>query len=324
LPVAALCGVLLAVPEVGAQSRSPTDSYPMRPIRIVVPFPPGAGTDIIARAIGQVLSEAWRQPAIVDNRTGAGGTIGSDIVAKANPDGYTLLLGNVSTLALAPSLNPKLPYVPLRDFAPITLITTSHNVLVIHPSVAATSVKDLIALARAKPKHLTYGSSGSGTTSHLGGALFAHMAGVELLHVPYKGSAPAHVDLLAGQLHLSFSTIVTTLNFIKTGRLKGLAVTSLTRSPLLPDLPTVAEAALPGFEVLVWQGIVAPGGTARAIVVKLNQEIAKTLHGQQMSEQFARQGLQAVGNSPEAFAAFIKSETEKWGKVIRLTGARVE
>jgi tripartite-type tricarboxylate transporter receptor subunit TctC len=289
-----------------------------------VPFPPGAGTDIIARLIAQVLGEAWRQTVIVDNRPGAGGTIGSDIVAKTNPDGYTLLLGNISTLALAPSLYPKLPYVPLRDFAPITLVTTSHNVLVTHPSVPANSVKELIALARAKPGYLTYGSSGSGTTSHLGGALFAHMAGVELVHVPYKGSAPAHVDLLAGQLHLSFSTIVTTLNFIKTGRLKGLAVTSLTRSTLLPNLPTVAEAGLPGFEVLVWQGIVTPGGTPRPVVFKLNQEIAKSLHGPQMREQLAKQGLEAVGNSPEQFSAFIKSETEKWARVIRLTGAKAE
>jgi tripartite-type tricarboxylate transporter receptor subunit TctC len=183
--------VLLPVGGNAAQGSTATaDGYPARPIRIVVPFPPGAGTDIIARLIAQVLSEAWRQSVIVDNRTGAGGTIGSDIVAKANPDGYTLLLGNVSTLALAPTLHPKLPYVTLRDFAPITLVTTSHNVLVTHPSVPANSVKELIALAKAKPGFLTYGSSGSGTTSHLGGALFAHMAGVELVHVPYKGSAP--------------------------------------------------------------------------------------------------------------------------------------
>lgn len=321
---AALCGILLAIPFTGAESRSPEESYPSRPIRIVVPFPPGAGTDVIARVIGQVLNETWRQPVVVDNRAGAGGTIGSDIVAKASPDGYTLLLGNISTLALAPSLYPKLPYAPLSDFAPITLITTSHNVLVTHPSVPAVSVKELIALARAKPRHYTYGSAGSGTTSHLGGALFAHMAGIELLHVPYKGSAPAHVDLLAGQLHFSFSTIVTTLGFIKGGRLRALAVTSLKRSALLPDLPTIAEAGLPRFEVLVWQGIVAPRGTPRAVVARLNQEIAKALQGPQMREQLARQGLQAVGNSPEAFGAFIQSETEKWGKVIRLTGAKIE
>jgi len=317
----ALCATPSWVADVMAQSAV---DYPSRPIRIVVPFPPGAGTDIIARAVGQVLGEAWRQPVIVDNRTGAGGTIGSDIVAKASPDGYTLLLGNVSTLALAPSLNPKLPYVPLRDFAPITLITTSHNVLVTHPSVPARSVGELIVLARAKPRYLTYGSSGSGTTSHLGGALFAHMAGVELVHVPYKGSAPAHVDLLAGQLHLSFSTLVTTLNFIKNDRLRGLAVTSLKRSTLLPSLPTVSEAGLPGFEVLVWQGMVAPARTPAPIVERLNQEIARSLRSRQMSEQFARQGLEAVGNRPGAFADFIKSETEKWGKVIRLTGATVE
>jgi tripartite-type tricarboxylate transporter receptor subunit TctC len=323
---AAVTALLALAPASGAAAqaeKAPSDGYPARPIRIVVPFPPGAGTDIIARMLAQVLGEAWRQTVIVDNRTGAGGTIGSDIVAKASPDGYTLLLGNVSTLALAPSLYPKLPYVPLRDFAPITLITTSHNVLVTHPSVPANSVKELIALAKARPGQLTYGSAGSGTTSHLGGALFAHMAGVQLVHVPYKGSAPAHVDLLAGQLQLSFSTIVTTLPFIKSGRLKGLAVTSLNRSPLLPHLPTVAET-LPGFEVLVWQGIVAPAAAPRAIIARLNQEIAKSLHGPHMREYLAKQGLEAVGNTPEEFAAFIQSETGKWGKVIRLTGARAE
>ena len=211
----------------------------------------------------------------------------------------------------------------MRDFAPITLITTSHNVLVTHPSVPANSVKELIALAKARPGQLTYGSAGSGTTSHLGGALFAHMAGVQLVHVPYKGSAPAHVDLLAGQLQLSFSTIVTTLPFIKSGRLKGLAVTSLNRSPLLPHLPTVAET-LPGFEVLLLQGIVAPAAAPRAIIARLNQEIAKSLHCPHMREYLAKQGLEAVGNTPEEFAAFIQSETGKWGKVIRLTGAKAE
>ena len=316
----------LLAPYVFAQTAlgAEATSYPNRPIRIVVPFPPGAGTDIIGRAIAQALNEAWQQSLVVDNRPGAGGTIGSDIVAKSTPDGYTLLLGNISTLALAPHLYKKLPYAPLRDFSPITLITTSHNILVVHPSVPAKTVKELIALAKARPRQLNYGSAGSGTTSHLGGALFASMAGVELTHVPYKGSGPSLTDLIAGQLQLSVGTIATTLAHIRAGRLRALGVTSLKRSPLLPDLPTIAEAALPGFEVLVWQGIVAPAGTPKPVVGKLNGQIVKSLHTSEMKRRLESQGLEPVGNTPEQFAAFIRTETDKWGKVVREAGAKVD
>ncbi len=316
--------LLLGVAQQALAQPSKSDTYPARPIRIIVPFTPGAGTDIIGRAIGQALTDAWQHSVVVDNRPGAGGTIGSDIVAKSTPDGYTLLLGNISTLALAPSLYEKLPYVPLRDFAPITLITTSHNVLVVHPSVPAKSVKELIALAKTKPRQLNYGSAGSGTTSHLGGALFASMAGVELTHVPYKGSGPSLTDLIAGQLQLSVGTIATTLPHIRAGRLRALGVTSLKRSPLLPDLPTIAEAALPGFEVLVWQGIVAPAGTPKPVVDKLNGQIVKSLHTSEMKRRLEGQGLEPVGNTPGQFAAFIKAETEKWGKIIKAAGAKVD
>ena len=299
--------------------------YPARSIRIIVLFTPGAGTDIVGRAIAHALNEAWKQSIVVDNRPGAGGTIAGELVAIANPDGYTLLLGNVSTLAIAPVLNPRLSYDPLRDFAPVTLITTSENVLVLHPSVPAASVKELIGYAKANPGKLNYGSSGSGTTSHLGGAMFASMAGVEMTHVPYKGSGPMLTDLLSGQLQLAFSSVPTALPQIKSGRLRALAVTLLARSSTLPNLPTVEEAAgLKGFEISLWQGIVAPAATPRAIVQKLNQQIAASLRTPDLKSKLTAQGLDVVGNTPEQFTAYIREEIEKWTKVVKVSGARAD
>jgi len=321
LAAAVAWAAVAAQPAAGAQSDA--QRYPTRPVRIIVPFPPGAGTDIVGRAVAQSLTEAWSHSLVVDNRPGAGGTIAGEIVSKSTPDGYTLMLGNVSTLAIARGLYPKLAYDPLRDFAPITLITTSENVIVLHPSVKPNSVKELIAYAKANPGKLNYGSSGSGTTSHLGGAMFASMAGVEMTHVPYKGSAPMLTDLLSGQLQLAFSSVPTALPHIKSGRLKPLAVTRLARSATLPDLPTVHET-LPGFDISLWQGIVAPAGTPRAIVMKLNQQIAKSLHTPGLKSKLAAQGLDAVGNSPEQFAAYMKSEADKWAKIIKASGARAD
>ena len=306
-------------------ANAPAQDYPVRPIRIIVPFTAGAGVDIVARAVGASLTEAWKQSMVIDNRPGAGGTIAGELVARANPDGYTLMLGNVSTLAIAPALNPKLSYHPLRDFASITLITNSENVLVLHASVPATTVKELIAYAKANPRKLNYGSSGNGTSSHLGGAMFASMAGVEMTHVPYKGSGPMLTDLLAGQLQLSFSSVPTALPHIKSGRLRALAVTLLARSATLPDLPTVQEAAgLKGFEISLWQGIVAPAATPRTIVLKLNQQIAASLRTPDLKNKLTAQGMEVVGNSPEQFAAYIREEIEKWTRVVKSSGARVE
>ncbi len=308
-----------------ACSVAEAQDYPARPIRIIVPFTPGAGVDIVARAIAQSLNEAWKQSIVVDNRPGAGGTIAGDLVARASADGYTLMLGNVSTLAIAPALNPKLPYSPLRDFAPITLITTSENVLVLHPTVPATSMREFIAYAKANPRKLNYGSSGNGTTSHLGGVMFASMTGTEMTHVPYKGSGPMLTDLLAGQLQLSFSSVPTALPHIKSGRLRALAVTLLARSSVLPDLPTVQEAAgLKGFEISLWQGIVAPAATPRAIVMKLNKQIAASLRTPDIKGKLTVQGLDAVGNTPEQFGAYIRDEIAKWTKVVLASGARAE
>ena len=300
------------------------DSYPSRSVRIIVPFPPGSGTDIIGRIVGQALSDAWKQPFVVDNRPGAGGTIGSDIVAKAQPDGHTLLLGNVSTLAIAPNLYRKLPYDPVRDFAPITLITTMNSVLVVHPSVPARSLREFVALAKAKPRSLNYGSAGSGTTGHLGAELFKSLAGMDMVHVPYKGSGPALTDLLAGQVQVMFGTIATVLPHVRAGKLRVLGVTSLKRADLLPDVPSINEALLPGFEVEVWQAIVAPARTPDAIIAKLNAEIVRSLRASAMKEQLTSQGLEAVGNSPKEFGEFIRRENAKWGKVVKASGATVD
>lgn len=308
-----------------ACANAAAQDYPARPIRIVVPFTAGAGTDIVARAIGVSLTEAWKQSIVVDNRPGAGGTIAGEMVARASPDGYTLMLGNVSTLAIAPALNPKLSYQPLRDYAPITLITSSENVIVLHPSVPVATVKELIAYAKANPRKLNYGSSGNGTSSHLGGAMFASAVGVEMTHVPYKGSGPMLTDLLSGQLQLSFSSVPTALPHIRSGRLRALAVTLLDRSATLPELPTVQEAAgLKGFEISLWQGIVAPVATPRAIVMKLNQQIAANLRTPGLRDKLTAQGMIAIGNSPEQFSAYIRDEIAKWTRVVRESGARAE
>ena len=316
----AACSILVL-----ASGASDAQTYPTRPIRIIVPFPPGAGTDIVARAMAYALHEALKQTIVVDNRPGAGGTIAGELVARATPDGYTLMLGNVSTLAIARALYPKLPYDPLRDLAPVTLITTSENVLVVHPSVPVSSVKELIAHAKANPRKLNYGSSGSGTTSHLGGEMFEWMAGVSMTHVPYKGSAPMLTDLLAGQLQLAFSSVPTALPHIKSGRLRPLAVTLRSRSPILPDLPTVQEAAgLKGFEISLWQGLVAPAGTPAPVIARLQQEIAASLKTPDLRSKLTAQALNPVGSSPEDFARYIRDEIEKWTRVVKASGARVE
>jgi tripartite-type tricarboxylate transporter receptor subunit TctC len=320
-----VCSLLVAASWVlpGAATAA-DDAYPSKTVRIIAPFPPGSGVDIIARVVGQALTEAWKQSFIVENRAGAGGTIGSDIAAKAPPDGYTLLLGNVSTLAIAPNLYRKLPYDPVRDFTPITLITWMNSVLVVHPSVPARSLRELVALAKSKPRGLTYASAGSGTTGHLGAELFKSLAGIDMLHVPYKGSGPALVDLLAGQTQVMFATIATSLPHIKGGKLRALGVTSLRRAPLLPEVPSINEALLPGYEVIVWQGIVAPARTSDAVIAKLNAEVVKSLRTPAMKDQLSSQGLDAVGNSPREFAEYIRTENVKWAKVVKASGATVD
>ncbi len=306
------------------QAGTAADAYPAKPIRFVVAFPPGGGTDIIARSIAQKLSDRLAQQVVVDNRPGAGGNIGTDIVAKAAPDGYTMLMGSAGPLAINASLFASMPFDPVRDLAPVTLAASTPNVLVVHPSLKAATVKELIALARAHPGGINFASSGHGTPAHLAGELFNSMAGVKLVHVPYKGAAPALADLLGGQVQLMFSTMPPALPHVKDGKLRALAVTSAKRSPAAPDLPTVDEIALPGFEANTWHGAMVPARTPAAIVARLNREIVAILHLPDVVERFSSQGAEALGSTPEEFAAYIRSETLKWAKVVRDSGAKAE
>jgi len=303
-----------------AASEASAQSYPNRPVRILVPFPAGAGVDIVARMLGLPLTDTWGQATVVDNRPGAGGTIACELAAKAAPDGYTLLLGNISTFAMAPSLYKKVNYDPVQSFAPVTLVNTSANVLVAHPGLPATTTQALIALAKAKPGQINYASAGSGTSPHLAAELFKSMAGVELVHVPYKGSPQALTDLLGGQTQIMFASLVSALPHIRQQRLRALGVTSLKRAAALPELPAISEAGLRGYDVSVWMGIVAPAGTSPAIIAQLNRQIAAILQSPDIRERLAVQGLEAASNSPAEFRTYIASEVHKWAVVIKQAG----
>ncbi len=299
------------------------ESYPVRPIRMVVPQSPGGANDLTARLIAPRLAERLGQSVVVDNRPGAASLVGTELVAKAAPDGYTLLVAP-SSLTTIPSMYRYVPFDPVRDFAPVTTLSSYPNLVVVHPSVPANSVKDLIALAKAKPGTLNYASGGTGTGTHLGAELFKATAGVDIVHVPYKGGGPAVTALLGGQVHLYFGPIATVLLPVKVGKLKALAVTSAGRSPVVPDLPSVAEAGLPGFEQITWNGLLAPARTPRAIVNKLNSEVNAILKTHAVRERFAAEGVAPGGISPEAFAAMIRNEIAKWARVIRQAGIRSE
>jgi tripartite-type tricarboxylate transporter receptor subunit TctC len=314
----AIVGLLFAASWVAAQS------YPAKPIRIIVPFPAGGIADLFGRVIGQKFSEAWGQPVVVDNRPGAGGNIGAEIVAKSPPDGYTLVTGSIGTHAVNVSLFSKLPYDPIRDFAPVSLIMEAEGLLVVHPSVPARSVKDLIALARSRPGQLSYASAGHGTAAHLAGELFKSMAKVDMVHVPYKGNVPAITDLIAGQTSLLFATMPTVLPQVQAGRLRALAVTSSARSPAAPQLPTIAEAALPGYSVTNWIGIFAPAGTPREVVLKLNGEIVRTMQAPDIQKRLLNEGAKFTPWSPDQFASFVNAELAKWAKVVKEAGIRVD
>lgn len=298
--------------------------YPSKPIRIVAPFPPGGPADILSRIIGHKLSQSWGQQVIVDNRPGAGGNIGADLVAKAAPDGYTLLLGFVGTHAINASLYAKMPYDNVKDFEPVSQVAVVTIMLVVHPSVPASSIKELIALAKSKPGQLTFGSPGNGTPQHLAGQLFNTMAGVDMLHVPYKGAVPALTDLVGGQISMIFSSMPPALPLVKTGKIRALGVTSATRSPAAPAIPTITESGLPGYEVKNWYGILAPRGTPKEIVSMLSVEIVKILNMPDVKESLAVQGAEPVTGTPEQFATYIKEETQKWAKIVKNSGARLD
>src|SRR5260221_1926566 len=299
-------------------------TYPGKPIRYVVPFQPGGTTDILGRIVAAHLQEAWKQPVVVDNRPGAGGAVGAEMTAKSAPDVYTIMGGTVSTHAINASVYEKLPYDPIRDFAPVTLLATQPNMLVVHPSIPATSVKELVALLKANPDKYTYSTSGNGTSAHLSGELFKSMTGTRMQHVPYKGSPAAIADAMSGQVSMSFDNISTAYPQAKAGKLRALAVTTAKRSSLAPEVPTFAESGLPGYELGSWHGVFAPAGTPKEIVAKLNAEIVRGIQSAATPQKLAALGVEAVGTSGDAFAAFLRAEVPKWAKVVRESGAKAE
>jgi tripartite-type tricarboxylate transporter receptor subunit TctC len=311
-------GALFALPT-AAQSQS----YPVKPIRLVVPFAPGGGTDIIARLISQQLGEALGQPVVADNRGGAGSTLGTEIVAKAPADGYTLLLGNIS-LAFNATLYQKLSYDALRDLAPVTLVAVQPNILVIHPSVPAKTFKDFVAVARASPGKYTYASAGVGSGTHLAAELLKMLTKTDLVHVPYKGTGPALNDLIGGQVHMMVSTFASALPHAKSGRLRALAVTTAKRSNAAPEVPTLIESGVAGFEYSTWYGLLAPAGVRKDTVQKLNAVAKQVLARDDVKQKFEAQGVDALWNTPAEFSAYLKSETAKWAKVVKATGAKAE
>ncbi len=312
--------VLMFAPAVAA-----AQNYPVRPIRSIVPFPAGGAADLVSRLFAQQLSDDLGQQVVVDNRGGASGIIGLVIAARAAPDGYTLVQAGSTNFAIGPALSADLPYDPVKDFTPIALLASAPNSLSGHPSVPAQSIQELIALAKARPGQITFASPGTGTTSHIFGELFIHMAGVKLLHIPYKGGGPAFVELLGGHVQLLFGALSTSLPSIKAGKLRGYGVTSARRSPVAPDLPTIAEAGVPGYEALQWFGIAAPAGTASAIIVKLNGAFVAMLQTQAMKDRLLHAGLEAAApNTPAEFAVFIRKEVATWGRVARDAGIRVQ
>ena len=317
------CWAIAALLAVFAQNAF-AQAYPTHSIRLVVPFPAGGTTDILARAAAQKLSESLGQAVVVDNRPGAAGNIGADLVAKSAPDGYTLLMGTVGTHAINPSLYAKMPYDHVKDFVPVVLVAGVPNVLAVYPAFPVNSVAELIALAKAKPGTINFASSGSGTSIHMSGELFKSMAGVDMTHVPYKGSAPALTDLMGGQVQIMFDNLPSALPLIKAGKLRAIAVTSLKRAPALPDVPTISESGLPGFEASSWFGVLAPAGTPAPIVAKINADVNKWLQSPEAREQMLAQGANAAGGTPEQFAAHIRAETEKWAKVVKASGAKAD
>ena len=303
---------------------SHAQAWPSKPIRWIVPFAPGGTTDILARTIAEKLTPALGKPVIVENNPGAGGSVGATQTAKAAPDGYTIMGGTISTHAINASLYKQLPYDPVKDFVPITLIARVPNLLVVNPEVPAKSVKELIALLKANPGKYTFASSGNGTSQHLSGELFKSMAGVDMQHIPYKGSPPALQDVVGGQVTMTFDNITTAWPLAKAGKLRALAVTTAKRSPIAPDVPTLAESGLAGYEVGSWQGVFAPAGTPPDVVKRLNTEIVKIINMPDVRAKLEALGAEPVGNSSDEFATIVKSEVAKWAKVVKESGAHVD
>ena len=298
--------------------------YPSKPLRMIVPFPPAGSTDLSARAVADKLSKALGQPVVIENKPGAGGNIGADLASKSPADGYTLFVGTVGTNAINASLYSKMPFDHLKDFTSVVLLSKTPNVLVVHPSLPVKNVQELIALAKSKPGELTFASSGSGTSIHLSAELFNTMAGTKMQHIPYKGSGPMLIDVMGGQVNLTFDNLSAAIQHIRGGKLRALAVTTATRAPSMPDLPTVAEAGVPGYDSSSWNAIFVPAGTSRAIVERLNKEFDAILRSKDTVDYFANQGAESGGGSPEQLDTFVRNETAKWAKAVKDSGAKVD
>jgi len=298
--------------------------YPSKPIRFVVPYPAGGPLDTIARLLSQKVSESVKQPVVVDNKPGAGGNIGADMVAKAAPDGYTILMGAVATHAINPVLYASIPFDPARDFVPVTQVASTPNVLVVHPSIPALTVREFIAYAKRNPGKLNFGSGSTGSAGHLAGELFKSMAGVDMTHIPYKGAAPAMQDLIGGQIQLMFDNLASSLGQVRAGKVKALAVTTAKRTALAPELPTIAESGLPGFDISTWFGIFAPAGTPREALDRLHAEFTRALAAPDVRERILALGAEPVGNRPEEFAAYIREEAAKYARLVKASGAKVD
>jgi len=316
--------LVLLLPPLAATGAHAQTAYPVKPVRIVVPFPPGGPTDVVTRIIGPKLSEALGQQIVVDNRGGAGGAAGTELVAKSPPDGYTVLAGTIGGLAVSPTLNSKLGYNTLRDLAPITQLVNVAYIVTLHPSVPAKSIKELLALARARPGKLNYGSSGAGTGPHLAGELMNMMGGVKIVHIPYKGSAPAQTALMSGEVDFTFENTLIVLPHVKSGRLRPIAATGSQRSKLLPELPTVAEAGLPGFSASGWYGLLAPVAVSQEIVARLNAEVTRVLRMPDIAERLNGMAAEPAPGTPEQFSAFIRAEIDKWAKVVKAANMKVD
>lgn len=320
-----LIGVILfAVVLVSAAGGALAQTYPNKPIRLITTTAAGGAGDILSRIIGQKLTERWGQQVLVDNRTGGNTVIGTEIAAKADPDGYTIFMGQVMNMAIVPALYGKLPYDTIKDFAPVTFVGFAPLILVVYPGLPVKSVKDLIALAKSKPGKLNYSSTGSGGSTHLAMELFKLMTGVDMMHIPYKGGSVSLIEKISGRIDIGFESIVQTLPHVKSGKLRALGISSEKRSPAAPDIPTIAESGLPGFEVAPWFGVVAPAGTPKEIVTKLNTEINRIIKQPEMKDKLYALGVEPAGTTPEQYAQYIKSEKTKWTNVVKESGARID
>ena len=322
-PKSLLCSLVASFAAVAAAPATAETTWPSRPVKILLGFPPASATDVIARVVGQKLQDKWGQPVVIDNRPGAGGNLGSELAARAQPDGYTIFFGTVAN-AISASLYSKLSYDYLKDFTPITLVATTPLVLVAPPSLPVKDVKGLIAYAKANPGKLNFGSGGVGTSNHLAGELFKSATGTDLVHVPYKGTPAAYTDLMSGKIQLMWDNIVAVMPHVKAGKLKPIAVTSAQRAPSLPDVPTMTESGVPKFEAVSWIGALVPTGTPKEIVDKIHTDLVTVLRMPEVKEQLAQSGAEIVGDTPEQFASWNRNEIAKWSKAVQLSGAKVD